>query len=281
MAQSRRSQFVYGTDVTLEVYVDGAGPALVVLPSYGRDGGADYDYFASKVGAAGFTILRPQPRGIAGSTGNMKGVTLHNLAADIALVIHELGGGRAIVLGHAFGNAVGRMIAVDHPSIVQGIVLAAAQCSSVQPEISRTPHQACDLTAPVGDRLAALRKGFFAPNHDPSSWLQGWYPETMQMQVSSAGTVPVSEFWAAGSAPVLEIIPDADPFKPRKYWEELRRQLGNRVTTEIVINASHALFPEQPDKVADVVIAWCRRLMSDRQSDRSETGRLGPTLRRT
>jgi hypothetical protein len=39
--------------VTLEVYIDGAGPVLIVLPSYGRDGGTDYDYFASKVGADG------------------------------------------------------------------------------------------------------------------------------------------------------------------------------------------------------------------------------------
>ncbi len=267
MAQNRRSELVHGTDVTLEVYVDGTGPALVVLPSYGRDGGADFDYFASKVGAAGFTILRPQPRGIAGSKGKMDGLTLHDLAADIALVTRSLGAGKAIVLGHAFGNGVARMIAVDHPSLVQGVILAAAQCSSVPPEISKTPHQACDLNAPVEERLAALRRGFFAPNHDPSIWLQGWYPETMQMQVSSAGTVRMSEYWAAGSAPLLEIIPDADPFKPRECWEELRHQLGNRVTTEIVTDASHALFPEQPDRVANVVIAWCRRLMSDGQKE--------------
>jgi hypothetical protein len=31
------------------------------------------------------------------------------------------------------------------------------------------------------------------------------------MQVSSVGTVPMSGLWSAGSAPVLEIIPDADP----------------------------------------------------------------------
>ena len=168
---------------------------------------------------------------------------------------------KAIVLGHAFGNAVARMIAVDHPFLVQGIIVAAAQCSSVPPEISKTPHQACDPKAPVEERLAALRKGFFAPNHDPSTWLQGWYPETMQMQVSSVARVPISEFWAAGSAPLLEIIPDADPFKPRECWEELRNQLGNRVSTEIVTDASHALFPEQPDRIADVVIAWCQRQM--------------------
>ncbi len=262
MASNRHSEFVRRDGVALEVYVEGTGPALVVLPSYGRDGGDDFDYFAGRVSAAGFTILRPQPRGTARSKGNMHGVTLHDLAADIARVIHELGAGKAIVLGHAFGNGVARMIAEDHPSMVRGVILAAAQCSSVSPEISQTPHQACDLSAPNEERLAALRKGFFAPGHDASIWLEGWYPETMKMEVSSAGTVPASEYWAAGSAPALEIIPDADPFKPQTCWEELRQQLGPRVTPALVHNASHALFPEQPDRVVEIVLAWSRGLPS-------------------
>ncbi|GCE03445.1 alpha/beta fold hydrolase [Dictyobacter aurantiacus] len=263
MIQKKRSECIRGTGVTLEVLVDGSGPALVVLPSYGRGSGEDFDAFAQMVSAAGFTVLRPQPRGIGGSQGTMSGLTVHDLAADIALVIRSLGSGQAIVLGHAFGQGVARMLAVDHPSLVQGIIMAAAQCSAVSPEISKTPHQACDLNAPVEERLAALRKGFFAPGHDPAVWIQGWYPETMQMEVHCAGTVSQAEYWSAGSAPILEIIPDSDPFKPRAYWGELRQQLGDRVTTEIVTDASHALFPEQPEQVANVVIAWCQRLLAD------------------
>ena len=259
--QKRRSEFVLGVDLKLEVYLDGTGPAVIVLPSYGRGGGEDFDYFASKLAAAGFMILRPQPRGVAGSKGKMQGLTLRDLAADIALVVRELGFGKVIVLGHAFGNGVARMMAVDHPSMVRGIILAAAQCSSVTPEISKTPHQACDLQLPTDERLAALRKGFFAPSHDPSVWLEGWYPDTMRMQVRSASTVPTSAYWAAGSAPVLEIIPELDPFKPRQYWGELGDQLGQRVTTKIVSNASHALFPEEPDQVCNIVIGWCRHLL--------------------
>ena len=262
--QKRRSEFVQGVDLKLEVYIDGTGPALIVLPSYGRGGGEDFDYFASKLAAAGFMILRPQPRGIAGSKGKMQGLTLRDLAADIALVVRELGGGKAIVLGHAFGNGVARMMAVDHPSMVRGIILAAAQCSSVTPEISKTPHQACDLQSPADERLAALRKGFFAPSHDPSVWLEGWYPDTMRMQVNSARAVPTSAYWSAGSAPILEIIPELDPFKPRQYWGELRNQLGERVTTKMVNNASHALFPEEPDQVCNLVVGWCRHLIGNK-----------------
>ncbi len=77
------------------------------------------------------------------------------------------------------------------------------------------------------------------------------------MEVGSADSVEASAYWAGGVAPILEIIPDADPFKPRPYWRELRDQLGDRVTTEVVRDSSHALFPEQPDNVVDIVVPWC------------------------
>ena len=58
----------------------------------------------------------------------------------------------------------------------------------------------------------------------------------------------------------MEIIPESDPFKPHASWLELREEFGERVSRCIISDASHALFPEQPDQVADVVIRWRRRL---------------------
>jgi pimeloyl-ACP methyl ester carboxylesterase len=261
MAETTQSHRVEGKGVTLEVYADGSGPALVVLPSYGRGGGEDFDVFASIVSAVGFKVLRPQPRGVSGSKGRMDGLSLHDQADDVALVIRELGDGKAVVLGHAFGHGVAKTVAADYSPLVSGVIVAAAQCSSVPPDIERTPHQACDLNASTEERLAALRKGFFAPSHDASIWLNGWYPETMRMQVSSVGRTSANDFRDAGSAPLLEIIPDSDPFKPREYWGELRQQFGDRVSTEIVADASHSLFPEQPHRVAEIVIEWCQRLV--------------------
>lgn len=50
---------------------DGEGPTLVALPSYGRDGLHDFDRFTDQIVAAGWRVLRPQPRGITGSAGPM------------------------------------------------------------------------------------------------------------------------------------------------------------------------------------------------------------------
>jgi hypothetical protein len=40
-----------------------------ILPSYGRDGGADFDPLTAALADVGCRALRPQPRGIAKSTG--------------------------------------------------------------------------------------------------------------------------------------------------------------------------------------------------------------------
>jgi len=54
----------------LETYADGGnGPDVVILPSYGRDGGADFDPLTAALAGAGCRVLRPQPRGIAKSAG--------------------------------------------------------------------------------------------------------------------------------------------------------------------------------------------------------------------
>lgn len=42
---SRNSTLIQGENVTIETYIDGEGPAFVILPSYGRGSVADYDTF--------------------------------------------------------------------------------------------------------------------------------------------------------------------------------------------------------------------------------------------
>src|ERR1700739_135871 len=114
----------------------------------------------------------------------MTGVVFPDFADDIACVIDELAPGPAVVLGHAFGNFVARAVATDHPEKVRAVILAAAAGRTVPSEINSAPMRAGDLTLPDEERLAALRLGFFAPGHDASIWLRGWYPRTLAMQVA-------------------------------------------------------------------------------------------------
>jgi pimeloyl-ACP methyl ester carboxylesterase len=258
----RNSEVVTAGDVTIETYVDGSGPDVVILPSYGRDGGDDFDPLTAAVAAAGFRVLRPQPRGIARSAGPMAGVTLDDQGDDIARVLDKLGRGPAVILGHAYGNFIARVVATNHPEKVSAVILAAASGHTVAPAVDSAPLRAGDPGLSEDERLAALRLAFFAPGHDASAWLTGWYPRTLAMQHASvtAAGAGRKRYWAAGTAPVFEIIAALDPFHQEEEWADLRSELGSRVTTTVIEDASHALFPEQPAAVGDAVIGYLKTL---------------------
>ena len=250
----------------IEVLVD-APPlkpraTLVILPSYGRDGGPDYDTFTTSIVAEGYLVLRPQPLGTYSSTGPMQHMTLELLSLQIREVIWVLAPGRAIILGHAFGNYIARITAKFHPEVVSGVILAAAQGLFVPKEISVTPFTAANPALSQEERLAALRLGFFAPIHSmlAMEWLNGWYPNTLAMQsraVHMPGGLKKEDFWdLGGKTKVLEIIAAQDPFKTPAQWSQMRDLLGKLCTTVVISNASHALFPEQSEQVARKVLEW-------------------------
>lgn len=272
---TRHSEIVTAGDVSIETYLDGEndGSDVVLLPSYGRDGGDDFDPLTAALADAGYHVLRPQPRGIAQSAGPMTGVTLQDLGEDIAHVVSKLGHGPAALLGHAFGNFVARAVATDHPGLVSSLMPAAAGVGTVPDEITSAPFRAGDLRLPAEERLAALKTAFFAPGHDPSAWLTDWYPETLRMQrgaatasgskdggwAGSAGS-QVSRYRAGGTAPIFQIIAEYDPFLPKDQWGLLRSEFGSRVTSTVIKDASHALFPEQPAAAATAVLGYLRTL---------------------
>lgn len=242
-------------NITVDLITQGAGPLVVLLPSAGRDS-LDFDDLAASLAREGYRVLRPQPRGVFGSTGPMTGITLHDLARDVAVVIEEEGGGPAFVAGHAFGQWVARMTAVDHPDLVRGVMLIAAAAKSIPAELSAGVNKCSDPATPRDERLALLQKLFFAPGHDPSGWLEGWHlPARTCQRVASAATGQ-AEWWGGGSALILDLQAALDPFKPREKRDELRDELGERVTVEVIEGASHALIPEQPAAVVAALVRW-------------------------
>jgi hypothetical protein len=139
------------------------------------------------------------------------------------------------------------------------VILAAASGKTVAPEINSAPMRAGDLSLPDHERLAALRLAFFAPGHDASIWLAGWYPYTLAIQVDCVHHADVAHYWGAGSAPVFEIIAALDPFHQRDEWADLRTRYGDRITSTVMADASHAIFPEQPDAVAAAITGYLRK----------------------
>ena len=246
-------------DARIEVIAEGAGPLVVLLPSRGRDS-EDYDEVAAGIARAGFRVLRPQPRGTGASSGPMTGLTLHDFAGDVAAVIAHAGGGPAVVAGHAFGNWVARMTATDHPQLVRGVIILAAAAKTYPEALAEAVTRSADVTLADAERLGYLRSTFFAPGHDASVWLKGWYPDVNASQFAAGRATRQEEWWGAGRAPLLDLQAALDPFKPRETMNELREELGERVTIAVIPDASHALIPEQPAAVVEAIVAWMRKL---------------------
>jgi predicted alpha/beta-hydrolase family hydrolase len=55
----------------------------------------------------------------------MTGVTLDDQGDNIARMLDRLGRGPAVILGHAYGNFIARVLATNHPEKVSAVILAA------------------------------------------------------------------------------------------------------------------------------------------------------------
>jgi pimeloyl-ACP methyl ester carboxylesterase len=49
---------------------------------------------------------------------------MHDLANDVAFSIRSVSDGPAVLLGHAFGNMLARMVTTDHPDLVKAVIPA-------------------------------------------------------------------------------------------------------------------------------------------------------------
>lgn len=255
-------------DVTIEALVDGSGPPVAMIASLGRPA-EDFDDLARRLASAGHTAVRLQPRSIGRSAGPMSGVSLADLAGDAAMVIEALDAGPAILVGHAFGQRVARMLATLRPDLVRGLVMLAAGGRVPIPDRARKALLGCfDLSLPAETHLEHVRYAFFAPGNDPAVWRGGWHPEVARMQQASLQglqpawtSAPSSDvWWAGGTGPTLVVQGLQDTVALPENGRALAAAFPDRVTLLEIDGAGHALLPERPQAIADAVLGFIERL---------------------
>lgn len=250
-------------DVSIEVIAEGSGPLIVLLPSLGRDS-EEFDPVAERLAAAGFRVLRPQPRGYGKSTGPMTNITLHDYARDVAAVIQRENAGPAVLAGHAFGHFVAKMTAVDFPGLVRAVILVGAAQKNPSPDVQKSVAIASDPSQPEAERLKHLRLVFFAPGNDARPWLTGFHKNVRDAEIVARDATPQKEYWSAGAAPILDIQGSNDPYRPPSSSDELVKEFGaNRVQIVVIPHTAHAVIVEQPRAVADAIANYVRALPKD------------------
>lgn len=247
-------------DVLIDAPGNDQGPCLVLLPSSQRDS-LDFDALAQQLALRGLRVLRPQPRGMGRTTLPLDHLTLHVLARDVIATVNALGGGRAVLVGHAFGHFIARVADLDHPQCVRGVVVAGAAARVFPPGMAESLDIAADAHQPQALRLAHLQRAFFAPGNEPRAWLEGWHPE-LRAIYRAAGAVPAKDrWWTTAHAPLLDLQGANDPWRPPASRAELQELLGaDRVQLAVIDQASHALVVEQPVAVAGAIARWVAEL---------------------
>jgi pimeloyl-ACP methyl ester carboxylesterase len=216
---------------------------------------------AERMIAAGYLVALPMPRGLGASTGPLAGITLHDLAGDIAHVIGALGVGPVAVVGQAFGNRIARVLATDRPELVKAVVLLGASGKVAGgAHLAEANRRAKDPSLPMAERIEAARLTMVGPGRDPTPWLDGWDERTTKAYGDAAAATPIAEWWTAGSARVLIVQGLADVMAPPENGRMLLSELGARGTLIELEGIGHSLPVEAPDEVAKVVVDYLKGL---------------------
>jgi pimeloyl-ACP methyl ester carboxylesterase len=243
-------------EAVIEYQIDGKGPAVLMIASLGRPA-SDFDELSASLVAAGYSTIRPQPRGIRGSTGRMNGLSLRDLAADaMAAVPHD---GPIIVIGHDFGQRVARMVAALYPDRVESVVmLGAGGKVPMRSGAGEALRAVFDPTLPPNKHMDAVRFAFFAPGNDPEVWRDDWYPAVARMQADATKASRDEEWWGAGKARLLVVVGLQDVVAPPENGRLIKDEFGDRVTLQEIDGAGHAMLPERPKQVAAAVLNFLK-----------------------
>ncbi len=93
--------------------------------------------------------------------------------------------------------------------------------------MQRSVAIATDPSQPEAERLKHLKLVFFAPGNDPKPWLTGFHADVRAAEIIARDATPQGEYWAAGTAPLLDMQGADDPYRPPSSSGELVKEFGS------------------------------------------------------
>jgi pimeloyl-ACP methyl ester carboxylesterase len=263
-AQTVQTGVVKLADSDIEYFSRGKGEAIVLLPGGTLTVGY-LDGLAEALAKAGYRVVGINFPGSGKSTGPSKGVTLQTMADQVAGVIRSLKLEPVNLAGNDFGNRVARMLAASHPDLVRSVILLAAG-GKIQPKPA-AQHALEVMFSPASTDAEVLAiMPFFVSN--PAASARIWEimkpsraPGSAAIEKQAAESTPIDVWWAPrGKTKYLILQGAEDQIAPPANGEDLKRELGDRVTLVNVPGAAHLLPLEQPETAASHVISFIQQL---------------------
>jgi pimeloyl-ACP methyl ester carboxylesterase len=239
---------------TLECTLYGSGTPVVLLANAGCSTGYFCD-LARVLAAGGLQTISVNMRGVGESRGPLDGITVHDLAADVAGVLEAVDCGPAHLVGHAFGNRVARCLAVDRPSLVRSVtLLAAGGLIGPATPLGTSFRNATEVKMNGSDCVTVLGARWLSPASDPKILAQvECWPAVHLAHLATSRGMALQDWWGAGTAPLLVIQGLDDEAAPPGNGHALREQFGERVRVIDLPRAGHFLLLEQPEAVTRAV----------------------------
>lgn len=265
-----------GTSISFQV--QGSGPALLLIAGTGYPASTWHPRFLDLL-AESFQVITFDHRGTGASPGTDHEYSTELFARDAAAVLGATTSAPAHVLGHSMGGRVAQWLAIDEPSRVDRLVLAATG-AGVEEGVA-SPRIGVPVSTAYGVATAGLREyvgqlqrsTFFTEEcverQDPMvAWLEGafWahrpplldYLKHVVARQSHSSRGRIHEI----SARTLVLVGDRDTHVggTGSHVAQSEELTGLLKDSELVVlrGVKHGFFWEALDESADVVGQWLR-----------------------
>ncbi|ALG83989.1 alpha/beta hydrolase [Gordonia phthalatica] len=119
---------IHGNKIVYDVHRPDSGSVGVVVLAHGLGEHAGrYHHVAQRLTDAGYTVVAPDHAGHGRSEGKRLGVTdFSDFTTDLDTIIRntDRSGGPTFLLGHSMGGAIALKYALDHPEVLDGLILS-------------------------------------------------------------------------------------------------------------------------------------------------------------
>ena len=187
-------------------------------------------------------------------------ITVQRFAAIVAQLIQKTGNKGVVVLGHSLGGAITLQLALDHASLIGGLVLVGTGAKlGVLPAILeglRTDYQTgIELT--TGQMAFAEGADLALVERTKKVFLQ-CLQEVGYNDFVACNNFDVRDRLGEIKIPSLVVVGDEDKLTPVKWSQYLTDHLLNAELT-IIERAGHMVMLEQPEKFNQAIDAFLNK----------------------
>ncbi len=258
-------------DATIEYYVEGSGPPLLMIMGFAGMATAWGEPFLDLLRPR-FTTIRFSNRGSGLSDLPASPLTIRVMADDAAGLLAELGIERAHVFGISMGGMIAQELALNHAQRVQGLVLGCTNCGGTrtvmaQPEVIGKMGQLMNLVnQPTVEMVNEFWKLAVTPEfvERRMDFLAAIAVEGMKTpptlpalarQFAAIQSFDTYERLPQVAAPTLVIHGNRDVLIPVENADILRGRIAG-AESRIIDNVGHMFFWEKPEEAAAAVTGF-------------------------